>query len=130
MGALTDTSLELRSIDLTVRCSPLCGFVITAIEDATTGLNALWAREPYEPAAYARQLGPSGDSSIETFMDLFVGGWFEMFPSVGYPGMMGGATSHLHGEICRLPWEIIERRDSSLEARVRTLRTPFEVIRR
>jgi len=52
-----------------------------------------------------------------------------MFPDVGYP-TPGDATSLLHGELVRLPWDVEEHTTTALEARVRTVRRPFEVTRR
>lgn len=86
-------------------------------------------RRPHVPEPCSRTLGPAGEPSIETFLDRFVGGWFEMFPAVGYPAP-GDPTSFLHGEVVRLPWDVVELTSTAVEARVRTLRAPFLVIRR
>jgi galactose mutarotase-like enzyme len=127
-------TIRLGADSLRVACDPEAGFVITAIIDAATGANALWQRPAFVPAEYRRALGPSGDLSIESFSDLFVGGWFEMFPTTGYPGTVDGAAgpavSLLHGEAMRIPWVVTHRDASAVEASVDMVRTPFRLTRR
>jgi hypothetical protein len=126
--------LRLEDGGLRVECDPQAGFVITAIVDVATGANALWVRAGFVPADFVRALGPSGEPSIESFIDLFVGGWFEMFPTTGYPGTVmgpvGPARSLLHGEAMRLPWDVMYEGTSAVEATVVTVRTPFRLTRR
>ena len=127
---LEDRIVELRTDSLRVSCSPAAGFVIVSIRDGVSGADALWRRESHEPAACARALGAPGEESVATFLDLFVGGWFEMFPAVGHHGSIHGVPTLLHGEVVRLPWTVLEQSETAVEARVQTLRTPFEVVRR
>lgn len=121
-------AVELRAGALALSCVPRHGNVVTSF--AIDGVELLWRRPGFAPAAIHRGLGPAGAASIDTFMDLFVGGWFQMFPSVGLPGTKGGAFDLLHGEAARLPWQTVARTPSELVTRVSTLRTPFEVERR
>jgi galactose mutarotase-like enzyme len=127
-------AIRLDGDGLSVGCVPRAGFAITAIIDATTGANALWERTGFTPGDFRRALGPSGDPSIESFIDLFVGGWFEMFPTTGYPGTVQGpvgpARSLLHGEAMRLPWEVRHQDATAVEASVDMVRTPFRLTRR
>ena len=115
-------ALRIGGDPLWVECDPEAGFAVTGIIDAATGANALWQRTGFVPAEPQRTLGPSGDASIESFIDLFVGGWFEMFPTTGYPGTVQGAVgpavSLLHGEAMRLPWTVTHRDASTVEATV------------
>jgi galactose mutarotase-like enzyme len=108
--------------------------VITSIRDAESGLDALWERGDFEPAAPGRALGPGGNASIDTFADVFSGGWFTMIPSVGFPGTVPGPagpmTTLLHGEACRLPWNVTWARDDGLEAELRLIRSPLRLVRR
>jgi len=117
-----------------VECDPGAGFSITGIVDAASGANALWRRNGFVPGEFRRVLGPSGDQSTDSFIDLFVGGWFEMFPTTGWPGTVAGpvgpAKSLLHGEAMRLPWAVTHHDASSLEASVVMVRTPFRLTRR
>lgn len=126
--------VRLEADGLAVECLPEAGFTITAIIDLSSGADALWTRTGFVPAAPSRVLGPSGDASIETFSDLFLGGWFEMFPTTGYPGTLPGAVgparSLLHGEVMRLPWAVGERSATVIEASVMAIRTPFRLTRR
>jgi galactose mutarotase-like enzyme len=125
---------RLENAELAVECVPGAGFTITAIEDRLSGANALWTRQPFEPADTIRAVGPSGEASIESFSDLFIGGWFEMFPTTGYPGPiqgpLGTTQSLLHGEVMRLPWQVTYRDRTTIEATVTTVRTPFRLTRR
>jgi galactose mutarotase-like enzyme len=127
-------TIRLGADPLLVECDPEAGFVVTGIIDAATGANALWQRAGFVPAESRRALGPSGEPSIESFIDLFVGGWFEMFPTTGYPGTVQGAVgpavSLLHGEAMRLPWTVTHRDASTVEASVDMVRTPFRLTRR
>lgn len=125
--------IRLEGSGLRVECDPRAGFVITAIVDAATGANALWERTSFSPGEFTRVLGPSGELSIESFLDLFVGGWFEMFPTAGFPGTVQGAVgparSLFHGEAMRLPWEVTHQDATAVEASVITVRTPFRLTR-
>jgi galactose mutarotase-like enzyme len=127
-------TIRLGGDPLWVECDPDAGFVISAIVDAASGANALWQRTGFVPGEPRRVLGPAGDPSIESFIDLFVGGWFEMFPTTGYPGTVPGAVgpalSLLHGEAMRLPWVVTHQDASSVVAAVTTVRTPFRLTRR
>lgn len=122
--------LELRAPSIVVRCRPEWGFVITAIEDPTTGVNALWTRRGHEPAAFVRSLGAPGEASVNPFLDRFIGGCFEMFPSAGLPGEVNGSSTFLHGEVAVLPWTVRSAGPTHVEASVATLRSPFHVTRR
>jgi galactose mutarotase-like enzyme len=123
-----DGPTTLRSAGLEVACDPSRGFTISSIVDLASGAEALWRRPAHEPAAPTRALGGAGEASIPTFLDGFTGGWFAMFPEVGYP-LADDPTSFLHGEVVRLPWEVLDASEAHVAARVRTLRRPFEVER-
>jgi galactose mutarotase-like enzyme len=121
--------VELCSEQLIVRARPEHGMIVTAVIDRVSGADALWARPNFEPATISRTIGEAGAASIETFMDIFVGGWFEMFPSAGIPGSAEGPLSVMHGEVARVPWDEVERSESRLVCETTTLRTPFSVRR-
>ncbi len=127
-------TIRLGGDPLLVECDPDAGFAISAIVDAATGANALWQRTGFIPAEYRRALGPAGDASVESFIELFAGGWFEMFPTTGYsgtvPGAVGPALSLLHGEAMRMPWVVTHRDALTVEAWVDMVRTPFRLTRR
>ena len=127
-------TIRLGSDPLLVECDPDAGFAISAIVDAATGATALGRRTGFVPAEYRRALGPAGDASVESFIELFAGGWFEMFPTTGYsgtvPGAVGLALSLLHGEAMRMPWVVTHRDALTVEASVDMVRTPFRLTRR
>ena len=95
--------VEIRSADLALKCMPHHGNVVSSI--TVEGDELLWRRPSFEPALIERTLGAPGLSSIQMFIDSFVGGWFQMLPSVGLPGTRGEAFAPLHGEVARLPWD-------------------------
>jgi galactose mutarotase-like enzyme len=122
-------SVTLESDALRVVCTPARGFSIRSLVDRASGLDALWTGPSHAPAACSRTLGPAGVASEETFLDLFGGGWFEMFPEVGYT-QPGDLSSFLHGEVVRLPWEVIAADAAHVEARVELVRRPLTLTRR
>ncbi len=129
-----DSDIRFEADGLAVTAAPRRGFTITGVKDLASGAEALWSRAAFWPAEPLRELGPSGDASIESFGDRFIGGWFEMFPTTGFPGTIPGATgparSLLHGEVMRLPWAITGQGPRFVEACVETLRTPLRLTRR
>lgn len=122
--------VELADAHWRVTVAPAHGMLIRQARDAVSGAPALWEREPPAPRAPSRELGPAGPPSAETFHDLFVGGWFAMFPTLGFVAELDGRPAHFHGELARLPWETVARGERSLEARVETVSAPFAVVRR
>jgi galactose mutarotase-like enzyme len=121
-------TLTLEADGVHVACSPAQGFTISSLRDIRSGAEALWTRGR-SPAPCSRALGQAGAASVETFIDVFAGGWFEMFPAVGFPAE-DDPTSLLHGELVRLPWDVLEQTGTVVTARVETVRSPFEVTRR
>ena len=121
-------ALTIGTPEITVTALPAHGFTVSSIADRASGAEALWMRSRHDPAPCSRALGPAGEPSIATFLDVWAGGWFEMFPTVGYP-RESDATSLLHGELVRLPWEVTRHDGRELEAVVTTVRSPFRVVR-
>jgi galactose mutarotase-like enzyme len=126
---VSDTAITLATDALEVVCDPARGFSIDALRDRASGADALWRRPGHVPATAVRALGAGGEGSVPTFLDAFTGGWFVMFPEVGYP-VADDPTSFLHGEVVRLPWEVLDASDRHVTARVQTLRRPFTLERR
>ena len=104
-------------------------FVLTSARSTKTGVEALWRRPDRRAHALGSDLGPEGPRSIESWDAVFVGGWFAMLPSAGMPGELDGTPTRLHGEVARLPWELLEHTQTSIVARVRTATGPLEVVR-
>ena len=65
------------------------------------------------------------------FLDYAFGGWFEMFPNVGYHFEKHGFPWSLHGEVSLQAWEYKIVKDEPEEIiigfQVRTARTPFHL---
>lgn len=121
--------VTLTSERLKVRCWPAQGAVIESLQDSSSGAEALWRWPRVAAAPCRRELGPGGELSVATFVDRFVGGWFTMFPAVGFPEE-GDPVSLLHGEVVRLPWQVVRVDGASADLFVETLRSPFAVHRR
>jgi galactose mutarotase-like enzyme len=120
-------TIALEAEGISVACTPAQGFTITSLRDGRSGADALWTwRRSATPCS--RALGAAGTGSVETFIDVFTGGWFAMFPGVGFPAE-DNPTSLLHGELVRLPWNVLEQTSTAVTARVETVRSPFEVTR-
>jgi hypothetical protein len=43
---------------------------------------------------------------LATFVDVYPGGWQDVFPSAGAPATWNGAQFGQHGEICNMPWTV------------------------
>ena len=66
-----------------------------------------------------------------TFLEVYPGGWQDIFPNGGEPSSFAGAQFGQHGEVSSLPWDV--RIDEETEGAVavtftvRTLKTPYVV---
>lgn len=121
--------IVLANEALRVVCTPANGFSLSSLTDLASGADALWRRPGFEPAPGSRALGLAGVPSEQTFLDLFAGGWFEMFPEVGYT-QEGDIASFVHGEVVRLPWDVVDRGTAHAQARVVGVRRPLALTRR
>ena len=81
----------------------------------------------------ARGLRPAAESSGRTFMDVYYGGWQEVFPSGGAPCHFAGARFDQHAEVALLPWRVQVLRDDpraiAVALEVRCLQTPYRIRR-
>lgn len=81
----------------------------------------------------ARGLRSAVESAGRPFMDLYYGGWQEVFPSGGAPCRFNGAALDQHAEVALLPWRVEVLRDDPEEVavalEVRCLQTPFALRR-
>jgi galactose mutarotase-like enzyme len=125
---MIEKEMIIASERVRVECLPAQGFVIASLHDLASGAEAIWVRSNHDPEPCTRSLGPAGEHSTETFLDRWPGGWFEMFPVVGYPSP-DDATLLLHGELVRLPWTVTHHDEHRVEAQVHTIRGPFLVTR-
>jgi len=80
-----------------------------------------------DPSAF---LSTSPDP-LATFVDIYPGGWQEVFPNGGAPASYFGAQFGQHGEVANLPWDsrITEDNEHAVAATfsARTLKTPFNL---
>lgn len=121
--------ITLADDALRVTLTPANGFSLSSLVDLASGADALWRRPGFTPAPGSRMLGLSGEPSGETFLDVFAGGWFEMFPEVGYT-QADDVASFVHGEAVRLPWELVDAGPVHAEAHVACVRRPLTLTRR
>ena len=81
----------------------------------------------------ARGLRPAAESAGRGFMDVYYGGWQEVFPSGGAPCRFAGTPLDQHAEVALLPWRARVLRDDPEEVgvslEVRCLQTPFRLRR-
>ena len=92
-----------------------------------SGIDLLW-KTPWgvtNPQTYVQDT----PGTSPAFLDLYPGGWQELFPNAGGSCTYKGAALGFHGEVCKVPWEyrITERSSKrvSVKFSVRTVRTPF-----
>ncbi|ADB52741.1 aldose epimerase family protein [Conexibacter woesei] len=121
-------SCELTTAEATATVLPQQGCTILTFVDRASSADALWHRRAHEPAPCTRDLGAAA-ASAESFLDRWAGGWFTMFPLVGYPDPGDDPSQLVHGELVRLPWTVVEASAERVVARVRTVRSPFAVTR-
>lgn len=122
--------VELVDTHWRVRVSPGRGMVVGSAVDVPSGAEMCWRQTPPAPPPPSRELPSGGPASFDTFNDQFAGGWFPMFPAAGFTGELDGQPTLFHGELNRLPWEVVEVAPAAIEARVETVRAPFAVVRR
>jgi galactose mutarotase-like enzyme len=115
---------------LRAECLPDRGMLVRSLVDRRSGTNLLWERSVDPGGRAARDLGPAGAESVSTWADrLFIGGWFEMFPSAGHPGVVDGRPTYLHGEAPRLPWAVVRRSAAAVTAGVDLVADPVHAER-
>jgi hypothetical protein len=77
------------------------------------------------------QSGAPYRDSLATFVEVYPGGWQEVFPNGGAPSSHDGATYGQHDEVFALPWDvdIVEDSETSVAVRfaVRTRKLPCTI---
>jgi galactose mutarotase-like enzyme len=80
-----------------------------------------------------RGLPRAEEAQGKPFLDVYYGGWQEVFPSGGAPCRFAGAELDQHAEVALLPWRLasVEERPEAVAAtlEVRCLQTPFALRR-
>jgi galactose mutarotase-like enzyme len=113
--------LPLENEMLRVVVLPDRGAEIVELLHRPSGIDPLfhapWGLEP--PGSPARQ-GSDGHA----FLEVYAGGWQELFPSVNDPCTYRGRPIPFHGEVATLPWDCQHDGDS-LRCTVRCHETPF-----
>ncbi len=70
---------------------------------------------------------------LATFLDVYPGGWQEVFPNAGAPAQWAGASYGQHGEVSALPWdvEIVEDTEEEVAVRfsVRGIKIPCSIVK-
>src|SRR5262249_36954354 len=115
-GRRPSPSMRLGSDLLELEVLPECGMTIVALRLLADGRNPLWERPAHPPEPASRDVGPPGVASIDSLHAALGGGWFEMSPHCGLPGVLDGAETMLHGEASRLPWDVVAAAADAVEA--------------
>lgn len=72
---------------------------------------------------------PTINSAEGNFMDIYAGGWQELFPTHGGPTSFRGGEIGTHGEACIYPWDcqVVEDTPECVKVllTLRTIRSPF-----
>jgi galactose mutarotase-like enzyme len=117
---------------LRVAILPERGAEIVELRHKPTDLNPLW-RSPW-PAHPPTAPLQHQSTAASAFLDGYLGGWQELFPTCGDAATIHGAELGVHGEVTALPWRVDVEREDDAEVRVcfavETVRTPFRLERR
>ncbi len=70
---------------------------------------------------------------LATFLDVYPGGWQEIFPNAGAPAQSAGAQYGQHGEVSALPWDVEIVEDAAEQVGVRFsvqgVKTPCTIVK-
>ena len=114
---------------IVAQIEPDLGMSIVSLRDAD-GREQLWVRPDFTAPRRTRDIGPTGEPSIEAMFALWPGGWFEMSPHAGTPGLLDGRETMLHGEAARLPWQVLDSGPAHVEAETDCVHEPLRLRRR
>jgi Domain of unknown function (DUF4432) len=125
MNGVPSVCLENRDVRVVVLTGK--GTDILEFWDKASGTDLLF-KTPWGVKNPQTHVHDTFDPS-SPFMDLYPGGWQELFPNAGSPCVYKGAELGFHGEVCKVPWEsaVLEKssRRVAVKLWVRTVRTPF-----
>lgn len=93
---------------------------------APGGPNVLAAYDWHTPAP--ARWGGSYGTPLKDWLSEYSGGWQELFPNAGDACVVDGVGLPYHGELSRVPWEIVERGPASVALRA-AARLPLVVER-
>jgi hypothetical protein len=120
----------LKGDSLQLVCHPAYGFHLSSMVERQSGTELLWCSDR-EPTIHDR-LGAPGAASIESWeQDVFIGGWFGMFPSCGLPSVRSELSTWMHGEVGRRAWTVSALSDepNRVEATLLMQSSPWKVKR-
>lgn len=102
------------------------GADIVELVHKKTDTDFMW--HSFNPIENVNQI-PSIASVEGNFMDVYAGGWQELFPTHGDPTNFRGGEIGVHGEACIYPWDcqVLEDTPEQVQVRlfVRMVRSPF-----
>lgn len=103
------------------------GAEVHALVDRASGVDVLfhapWGLAP--PGAPPRE-GSDG----HRFLELYAGGWQELFPSANDPCTYRGRDLPYHGEVAMIPWQVEPDGDDALRCTITCETAPFRLERR
>lgn len=120
-------SNNLISIDVL----PDKGADIYALVHKATGIDVMWKSPAGLRGPHEGRFSP--DSQV-AWLEQYEGGWQEIAPNGGDPGVYKGVELSFHGECTLLPWsyEIIKESSEEIivDFQVTMFRSPFRLLRR
>jgi Domain of unknown function (DUF4432) len=121
LGALT---LANDCVEVTVLVGK--GADIYSIVDLRTGVDVMF-KSPW--GARVPGAWPRHSSSMETWLEAYVGGWQLLLPNGGDECVEQGATWGYHGEAALLPWTVLDRSPTDTTLETRLFSAPLHVRR-
>jgi galactose mutarotase-like enzyme len=120
-------AVTVASEHLTLTVLPERGAEVHALVDRASGVDVLfhapWGLAP--PGAPPRE-GADG----HRFLELYAGGWQELFPSCNDPCTYRGRGLPFHGEVAAIPWQVEPDADLGLRCAIDCTTAPFRLERR
>lgn len=128
---MTSTTVELESRELWVEIDLGRGAEVSRIRDQRTGIDLLM-RTPWHRAA--SRIRPTSlvfpvESSADSWMASYAGGWQVLFPHAGKSETVDGVPRPYHGEASIVPWSIDQATPISLRASTELITVPVAMTR-
>jgi hypothetical protein len=112
---------ELRVVILAEK-----GTDVYSIVDVRSGVDVMF-KTPWRARPPGRWV--STRSSLERWIESYVGGWQILLPNGGDECIVDGVTWPFHGEAAMIPWEVLNRSSTSATFETRLIGVPLHVRR-
>lgn len=125
-GDVVSPDLWLSSDDLSVEVRPGKGADITSFVDRQSGIDVLFHASWDRP--YLESAPTTGDSQVD-WIARYGGGWQQLLPHAGAPGVVDGAERGYHGEAAVVAWTVLEATEARASMTVDLTSVPLRLIR-